>query len=265
MNSIPRRVTRAVLVIVCLAGTGMFCAGFAATYLARSQIEVAAQGFVRAEVERKARARFGDRVEAVVDAAGHARAIAAGLNERAGGLQKLSASGWPDLIGRLLAERCDIDCEEAKEAKGRENAARVRGSMADMIAATKAKIAGLRGFITGVYKARLYALISEIRVFTGLNAALFGLMLITLWFNRRDMRPVLLPVAVLVVSTASAASLYLVTQDWLWSILLSDYIGFWYLGIVGLTLAFVCDIAFLQARITLNILGSLPQALVPPC
>lgn len=141
----------------------------------------------------------------------------------------------------------------------------IRASVNLAVASATAQMGGLRDFITGVYKERLHALIEEVRVFTGLNAALFGVMLVMMWFKRDDMRPVLLPVAVMLASTGSAAYLYFVTQDWLWSVLLSNYMGFWYLGLVGLTLVFVCDIALFKARLSINVLGTLPQAFIPTC
>lgn len=257
--------TRAALVVGCLCGTLAFSALFAMTFVARPQIETAAGVFLRAEVERQARERYGARLEHALDASEHAAAIATRLGKDAKALHAFSASRAPDAIGALLAELCHYDCEEKKQAKAREHAASIRDRIAESIVAAKTQIAGLRDFVQGAYRQRLYALISEARVFTGLNAGLFALMLAMLWFKRRDMRLVLLPVAMLLVSTAGAAYLYFATQNWLWTILLSDYIGFWYLGIVALTLTFVIDISVFHARLTLNILGILPQALVPTC
>jgi len=71
------------------------------------------------------------------------------------GLQEVAASRCPDLGEKALAELCDIDCEEAKAAKVRENAAGMRGSIQERIATARVKLGGVREYVTGVYRSKL--------------------------------------------------------------------------------------------------------------
>lgn len=123
----------------------------------------------------------------------------------------------------------------------------------------------LRFFVVGAYQARLRALVRELRLFTGVNAALFAIVGVLLYANRSNMQRVLLPSAVLLTSTLTAVALYVTTQNWFWTILLGDYMGAWYIALVVVTTAFAADVILLKARISLNILGNLPTILVPPC
>lgn len=133
MTSAAQTAARIVLVCSCLMGLVLFGAGFAATHVARPQIEQAAQDLLRAEVERRARAHLGDRADRVLEVAGHARALAARLGEHSEALEALSESSWPDVVGWLLAQRCDIDCEEVKAAKAQEKASGIRAPIVQAV------------------------------------------------------------------------------------------------------------------------------------
>ena len=53
--------------------------------------------------------------------------------EHSEALEALSESSWPDVVGWLLAQRCDIDCEEAKAAKAQEKASGIRAPIVQAV------------------------------------------------------------------------------------------------------------------------------------
>lgn len=185
--------------------------------------------------------------------------LGATLAARTDSLRRLLGSDWPDLVGQILAGLC---CEDSTSER---RAAAVRDALRSAATEADRRFKTLRSFVTDAYQVRLHTLVSELRFFAAVNAVMFALVGVLLYIRRSDMTQVLLPSAVLLCSTIVAAVLYVTTQDWFWSILLGDYMGAWYLVLLGAIGAFAADIAFLRGRVTAQILSALPNALVPPC
>jgi hypothetical protein len=79
-----------------------------------------------------------------------------------------------------------------------------------------------------------------------------------------------LPAVVLLGAVTATSRIYLFNQDWLHSVVYSDYVGFAYLGYLALASALLADVVFNRARATtkfvnaiLDAVGSTLQAL--PC
>jgi hypothetical protein len=125
----------------------------------------------------------------------------------------------------------------------------------------KSAAAGLEGFVVGKYKELLYGLIRELRIFTGLNAALYALTLGVLYLRRRAIEPVLVPAFVLIVATTISIVVYVTAQDWFWTVLTNSYLGYGYLVVVGVVLAFLVDIVFARATVTTAILHAFARVL----
>ena len=109
----------------------------------------------------------------------------------------------------------------------------------------------------------------EFRIFTGANAAVFALLALAAFIKRRAGLHLVAPATVLIVAASITAYLYLFNQNWLHTILFSNYVGFAYVGYLSIVFGFLCDILFNRARvttkllnITFNIIGSGVQ-LVP--
>ena len=66
------------------------------------------------------------------------------------------------------------------------------------------------------------------------------------------------------------AYLYLFNQNWLHTIIFSDYVGMTYIAYLAVAFSFICDLLFNRARITARILSQLFSAVgsavsVAPC
>jgi len=100
------------------------------------------------------------------------------------------------------------------------------------------------------------ALLREFRIFTGANALVFLLLFLTTFFRREAGLQLLLPAVVLVGAATIVASLYGFGQNWLHTILFSDYVGLAYFAYLGAAVAFLADVVFNRARISTRVVNA---------
>ena len=98
------------------------------------------------------------------------------------------------------------------------------------------------------------------RIFLGSNSVLFLLVVVLAFLKPRAAVQLYLPAVVLIFSTVVSAAIYLFGQNWLFTIIYNDYVGFGYVACVGVLFGFLCDIAFNKARVTTEILNAIFQA-----
>lgn len=254
---------RVALVVVCVAGTVLFASAFVATFVARPTLERAAREYLVAQVQELARQRFDSTLAEHPTLRSAADTVAKELSRTAQSVSDFRDSDLPEQVGAIIAALCAKDCEQDREAAVERHTGRVRAWADRVVEGIEAKLSGLREFVVGHYRKRLAALIHEVRIFTGINATLFLCTGALLWWRRNAMAPLLVPLALLTASTGISAWLYLSTQNWLWTVLLSDYVGWWYAALVIVVGAFLVDIVFNRARVSINIVTSLPGAIVP--
>ena len=97
------------------------------------------------------------------------------------------------------------------------------------------------------------ALLREFRIFTAANALIFLLLGATTYWRRTAGLQLLLPAVVLVGSATLVGAFYLFAQDWLHTILFSDYVGLGYFAYVGMEAVCLADIVFNRARVTTEV------------
>ena len=110
----------------------------------------------------------------------------------------------------------------------------------------------------------------EFRIFTATNALVFGLLILAVLLKRQAGLLLLPSAIVLLVAASITAYLYLFNQNWLHTLVFSDYVGFAYVGYLAVVFAFLCDIIFNRGRITARLLSRLLEAVgstvqVVPC
>lgn len=165
--------------------------------------------------------------------------------------KKLLEEQLPERLARVIAEMRNLDCECRKQVESR-----VRNHLERGIAdATEAR-ERLTTLIRTQYMRSAERLTREFRIFMGANALVCALLAAVAWLRpRADVH--LLPAAlVLLGSVVLTASLYLFNQDWLATVVFNDYVGWGYFAYLGVAFAFLSDIAFNRARITVRLLDS---------
>ena len=213
--------------------------------------------FVRSRVQQEVRERVGSAVGADAEALqewfeAHSDAAADFLENDL------------DSFGSVVDSLCDIDCEESKKADLGDRLRDVGEAIAKgRIEEFGAISTQLKRFVRGKYLDLVHALISEIRIFSGVNAALFALILALLLSKWREPRVVFLPAALLLIATLACAALYVFNQNWFFSIFLQRYSGYWYLAYVAVVFGLLLDIAINRGRVTRAILDVIGSGLVP--
>ena len=127
------------------------------------------------------------------------------------------------------------------------------------LAALNIGLEKLRAIVEHRYHDTLSELRRDILIFLSVNLIVMASALMLALFRGTAARH-LLPIAgLLTVSTLIAACWYVFGRTWLWAIIYSDYVGWAYLGILGVLFIFLADIALNRARATSEVLNAVSQ------
>ena len=110
----------------------------------------------------------------------------------------------------------------------------------------------------------------DIRIFTASNTAVFIFLLLVSFLKPQAITHLFLPGVLLAISTLICSYFYIFEQNWLLTIIHSNYLGFAYLTWLGVVFLILCDIVFNRARITTQIINTIGSAVgsafsVVPC
>ncbi|HSW03918.1 hypothetical protein [Aquabacterium sp.] len=254
---------RLVILITSLVVAALFASALAASFINPLLVESAARELIRREVEQ----RVGQRLEQLdnsrlADAA--RRMLGRNEAEIAQTRRKLS-EGLPRRVADVAAKMRNIDCECRQK---------IEQAVTEQIERDLARLSNINERLTTLIQAKYMevaaSLTREFRIFTAANALVFALLSATACFRRRAGLQLLLPAVVLVGAAGIVGGLYLFGQDWLHTLVFSDYVGLGYFAYLGLAMLLLADIVFNRARITTRIvnasfsaLGSAVQVL--PC
>lgn len=231
---------------------------FVATFTSRPALQDAMGAFVRSRVQQEVRDRIGSAAGA------DAGALQDWFEARADAAAEFLENDLDSFVDSVVDSLYDIDCEESKKA---DLSDRLR-DVGEAVAKSRIQEFGaistqLKRFVRGKYLGLVRALISEIRIFSGINAALFALILALLLSKWREPPVVFLPASLLLVATVACAALYVFDQNWFFSIFLQRYSGYWYLAYVAVVFGLLLDIALNRGRVTRAIFDVIGSGLVP--
>ena len=255
------------LLVISLIGSVFFSALFGLTYGVPQGVERAGQDFIKAQIEKEFIKRSDEFSQSL---------IGDQYTEKLKYLQKryekdidktqsyLDAKA-PEMIASVIASMCRLDCD-AKEKWTK----RIKGGYEDRLEKLGVSSDRMSDFIKGKYHETLAGLKLDLRIFFGANALLFGLVLIVSIVKSRAVKHLYLPASLLLVSTLLSIAIYIFGQNWFFTIIYNDFMGFGYLIYVGVLFAMLCDIVFNKGRVTakiINFVGNLLGAAfsVVPC
>ena len=168
-------------------------------------------------------------------------------------------------LATVIAEMRDLSCE-CREI----HAQRIKNNYIYKIASLKAANEKLADFMKTKYMEVVDNLKVDLRIFTGSNAVIFLFLILLSFLKPKAISHLFLPGVLLFSSTIICSYFYLFEQNWFFTLIYNDFLGYGYLGYVGVLFLFLCDIAFNKGKITgeiiniiLNSLGSV--ASVSPC
>ena len=249
---------RAFLLIVVMAGTLLFGSLFMVSVISPITVE----HWGRVAIEHEVESRAGDELHALSETSLMRRAKAlVETNKRESAFDRLLFVALRDEVERVIARMQDPDCECRKrllkfiDETAYENTYRL-----------SAINAHLTGLIESKYAQVSQSLIREVRIFSAANALVFVMLGLVALFRRDSRKSLLAPAFVLFASVSVVGYFYLFRQDWMQTILFSDYVGLWYFGYLGIVVAFLTDVVLNKARVTAVLMGMFAGATpLSPC
>lgn len=236
-------------------GTLLFASLFVFTFHRPAWVEQAAKDFIAAQVEE----RVGKHVAA------RARANGGVLAEAAGELYRRNKSQIDELdlglrtklhdrIAAALTEVRNPECECRRRV-----AELLQAGMLASVASLEATNAHLTDFIQGKYLHVVAELTRDLRIFTATNAAACLLLLLLSFVRPRALDHLVFPGVLLAVAVIVSSYCYVFEQNWLFTIVYSDYFGFAYLGFLTFIFGLLLDIFLNRGRVTTRLGNGLLQ------
>lgn len=254
---------RRALLILAVLGTALFGAAFAVSLLNPLLVERAAQEVARIEVER----RVGEKLDKLLSSSVVALAQKAlgKTNAELESAKRQLLEGVPQQVAGVVAEMLKADCECRKRLTM--GAVAAQQERITTLGQARDRLVGL---IESAYASVAANLLREFRIFTAANASAFAILALVTYRRRGAALQLMLPAVALVGAVAVTGGLYLFNQDWLHTILYSQYVGLTYVAYLGAVAALLADVVFNRARVTtrlvngaLQVVGSAVQAV--PC
>jgi hypothetical protein len=248
---------------ISVIGTALFGALFITSILNPGYVEGVAKVIIRLQVEKSVHEKIDSLDEKFLSSKA-ASLFKAQVDEIENAKRQLKKNA-PEKIASVIVEMSDLSCECRNIIEKS-----IREGIEWHIASVAQAQDQLTNLIRTKYMEFAEKLTREFRIFTGTNAIVFALLGIGAFFKRGAGIHLIPPAIVMLAAAAITGYLYIFKQDWLHTILFSDYVGFTYVGYLSIVFATLCDILFNRARITTEVLNAAFQAVgsslqVVPC
>jgi len=155
-----------------------------------------------------------------------------------------------------MAKMKNIDCECRQKYKGILHHFIIT-EITDLNTATKK----LEIFMTQKYMHIVQNIVKDFRIFLGSSFFVLLIMLLLLFIKPQASMQVSMLTGLMSVSTAVSSYFYLFKQNWFYTIIYNDFIGYAYLVYLGIIFLFLYDIVFNKARVTTKMVNALLDAL----
>jgi hypothetical protein len=237
----------------------LFGASLVTSLLNSGYVEETAKEIIRRQVEKKVHEKVDALDEKFLST--KAGALIKKYAEKAETARRQLKEKLPEKIATVISEMRNLDCECRKKIENQ-----FREGFESQIVMTSLAQERLMSLIRTKYMETAEKLTREFRIFTGMNTLVFALLGIAAFLKQAAGRHLILPALVLMVASTVTGYLYLCNQNWLHTILFSDYVGFTYILYLSMVFAFLCDVSFNRARVTTQLLSSIGSNIqVLPC
>jgi len=241
-----------ILRIVGLIGVLIFGASFYFTYSVPDGAEEIAKKFIKERIIIEAR----EKIDSITLASSEstlgklAKKIMKGREKEIEILKiKLQETSYEN-TDAVIAEMRDLSCEcRIKYAQRLKEHTELR------ISNFEAMNEKLKGFMKSKYMELVNKLAQELRIFTGSNLTMFVILLLASFLKPKAAIQLFVPGLLLTSSTLICSYFYLFEQNWFFTIIYSDFLGFWYLAFVVVLFLWLCDIMLNRARVTTEIVN----------
>ena len=246
-----------------LFGILLFGVLFSITFVSPEIIEKSTKGFVKYQIEKEVREKQQLLSDSTI--ANKALSIANKLGLESEQLQEDLDNNLPEKIASVIASMCGYDCERKKAL-----AQSITSGYLDRIKNIEIAQDTLGNLVKGKYIEIVGNLKFDLRIFLGANFLMFLTLLVVSFIKPKAVAHLFLPGILLVLATVLSSAIYIYGQDWFYTILYNDYMGFGYLAYIAVIFGVLVDIALNKARVTAEIINGIANALgsaftVLPC
>ena len=253
--------------IISLIGIIIFGSSFIFTYSTPGYVEEIGKGFIKNKIEEKT----NEKIEKLsLNTSNNvlvkfASKLAKKNQEKINALKEQLKSKAHVKLAAVIAEMRNLSCEcRKKHEKALES-----GTKSSILSLENANVV-LVNFMKTKYMEVANKLRADFRIFTASNTAVFLFLLLISFLKPKAITHLVLPAALLTLSTIICSYFYIFEQNWFFTIIYNTYLGWSYLAYVGLVFAFLCDIVFNKARVTTEIINFILSAIgnaasVVPC
>ncbi len=239
-------------------GTLIYGVAFVYSFTSPQSIEKNARGFIKEQVAKKT----------------HEKIDNIGSKYKENRLVKLSAKIFKkkkeqlalykeslklkidEKLANVMAKMLNLNCECRQKYKGI-----FHDFITTKITNLKTATKRLESFMTQKYMYVVENVIKDFRVFLGSSFIVLFIMLLLLFTKPQVSIQVNMLAGLMLVSTLVSSYLYIFKQNWFYTIIYNDFLGFAYLMYLGIIFLFLCDIIFNKARITTEIVNMILNAI----
>jgi len=226
----------------------LLCAGLLAlSFAAPLQVERWARQAIEQEVQRRVEARWQS-----LETPGLVRAAEQQMRRHADEVTQARRA----LVSVVVQDMQDPDCPCRRKLREWQ-----RAGWEGRIQRLAALNERLRMLAQTKYAEASAALLRELRIFAGCNAAVFLLLGLVAFVRRRAKLQLLVPTVVLLGAAAVVGGVYLFTQNWLQTVLLSDYVGWAYVPWLGVGIGGLADVVWNRARVSTQLVNAVGSVL----
>ena len=247
-----------------LLGILLFGFLFSFTYGVPDAIEKSAKNFIKSQIEKEIKEKYqqSEKAQSIKEKA-ILLANKYGVEEEQ--LNQYLKEKLPEKIASVIASMCGYDCEKEKEL-----AVSITKGYLNKIANLKIAQQNLGDIIKSKYLEIVRNLKIDVRIFMGSNFAMFAILLLVSFLKPNAIAHLFLPGVFLFTSTIISSCIYIFGQDWFYTIIYNDYMGFGYFVYILVIFGFLMDITFNKARVTTEIINAILNAIgsalsVAPC
>jgi len=243
--------------VIALLGAAIFTAMFASSFADRADLEKAAIFAIQKKVQAEVRTKY-PAVEN--DSFQESAEFLRDKFEDRGAAWKAALDAKMDVaVAQAVSRYCGCDTVTQEKQASITGFFKTKNQKAIAISER------LEGFIKGKYEATVSGLIRDIRIFSAVNVGAFVLIFCLAWLRPGARFHLILPAGLVLISTVLTICLYVVGQNWFYTLMLGNFWGFAYLAYMAIIFALTLDITLNHGRVTTTILNSLSNITIVPC
>lgn len=249
--------------LIGMVGLSLFGLAFALTFGLPQAVENSAKGFIKSQVEKEVKTKVSNLTETGFGK--KAKRLADKLGFQESKLKQDLADNLPEKIAAIMAKMCGYDCEKKKQL-----ASSIKDNYLSKIKKLKVGQFNLSAMVKDKYISIVGELKADLRIFTLSNAIMFAMLLLISLLKPAAIKHLFIPGILLLAATLLSVGFYVFGQDWFYTIVFNDYMGWTYLAYLGVIFGFLIDIVLNKCRVTSKVFNFIGHAIsslgsVSPC